>query len=159
MSRFPKVIASSILMAGSLLSGCAINQTETASGAPLARQITQSAHCGLTAAGHLLLENQSQVNRLETLPGRSLPLGPLRKIDFSQEHLVLVTLGQKRTGGFSATLDGSEIVDSQLELTIRTREPEPGTMVTQALTTPCAVIAVAATGWNTIRITSAERNR
>lgn len=159
MSRFLKDFASFILMAGLLLSGCAVNQTETATGAPLARQITQSAHCGLAALGHVLLETRSQVDRLEKLPGRRLPLGPLKSIDFSQEQVVLVALGQKPTGGFSIILDGSEIIDGQLELTVRSRGPEPGTMVTQALTTPCAVIAVAATGWKTIRITPAERNR
>jgi hypothetical protein len=159
MNRLFQVAAGAILVVGSLASGCVSIQMKTASGAPLARQISQSTHCGLTAPGHLLVDKQHQLGRLEALTERSLPLGPIRAIDFSQEHVVFVTLGQKPTGGFSVTLASSQVVDQQLVLTVHITEPEPGSMVTQALTTPCAVIAVTATGWNTIRIVPAERKR
>ncbi len=159
MNRLYQVIATSVLITGSMVAGCAVNQAETASGAPLARQITQSAHCGLSAPGHLYLNSKDQIHQLEALPGRNLSLDPLRTIDFSQEHIVLVALGQKPTGGFSVTLAGAHLSGSELELSVRTREPAPGAMVTQALTTPCAVIAVAANGWDKVRITQAERNR
>ncbi|HTN33290.1 MAG TPA: protease complex subunit PrcB family protein [Marinobacter sp.] len=159
MSRLFQFLVVTIVMASPLVSGCISTQTKTTSGAPLARQISQSAHCGLTAPGHLHLESRNQVSRLEALPERSLPLDPIKMIDFSQEHVVLVALGQKRTGGFSVTLVGSKIVDQQLELTVLVLGPEPGSLVTQVLTTPCAVIAVTAAGWNTVRILPAEYNR
>ncbi len=159
MNRLFQFLAVVIVIVSPLISGCISTQTETASGASLARQISQSAHCGLTAPGHLYLESRSEVSILETLPERSLPLDPIKMIDFSQEHVVLVALGQKRTGGFSVTLVGSKIVDQQLELTVLVLGPEPESLVTQVLTTPCAVIAVTAAGWNTIRILPAEYNR
>lgn len=159
MTLIPRTISCCIAVVGALGTGCAISQTETASGAPLARQIVQSSQCGLTAPGHVHLKNRVDVGRLEALPARSLPLEPLRAVNFDVEHVVLAALGQKPTGGFSITLAGSEIVDKVLELRVKIQEPEPGMMVTQALTTPCAAIAVTATGWDGIRITPVENNR
>lgn len=144
---------------GFVATGCAVSQTSTATGAPLARQVAQSAHCGLTAPGHLVIDKVSKVARLEALPGRALSLESLRAIDYQREHIVLASIGQKPTGGFGVTLKDSKIVDDVLQLTIRVTEPAPGAIVTQALTTPCAVIAVAADGWSDLRIVRAENNR
>lgn len=144
---------------GLVLASCSATQTTTPSGAPLARQITQSAHCGLVAPGNLHLKSRADVDRLAGLSGVSLALAPLRAIDFTREHLVLVALGRKPSGGYSVTLSGSRIVRKQLELAVAVREPVPGSMVSQALTTPCAVMAVTATGWDVIRVTSPEINR
>ena len=159
MTLIPRIMTCAVVLTGALGAGCAMSQTETSSGAPLARQIAQSANCGLTAPGHVHLKNRSDVNRLEALPARSLPLAPLREINFDTEHVILTALGQKPTGGFSITLAGSEIVDDVLELQVDVQAPEPGMMVTQAITTPCAAIAVTASGWNDIRITPVENNR
>lgn len=139
--------------------GCAREHAKTPTGAPLARQVSQSAHCGLTAPGLVHLSSREEVRRLEALPGRNLSLEPLKKIEFEREHIVLAAIGQKPTGGYSVTLDSSEIRGGTLELRVRVTEPAPGTMVTQALTTPCAVIAVTAEGWDDIQITRAENNR
>ncbi|TYC57908.1 protease complex subunit PrcB family protein [Marinobacter sp. BW6] len=148
-----------LLVAMFLASGCASSRSETEEGGPLARQITQSAHCGLTAPGQVHLTSREEVQRLEALPGRNLSLESLKNIDFEREHLVLAAIGQKPTGGFGVTLDSSEIRSGTLELRVRVTEPAPGTIVTQALTTPCAVIAVTAEGWDGIQITRAENNR
>ncbi|MEE2763101.1 MAG: protease complex subunit PrcB family protein [Pseudomonadota bacterium] len=139
--------------------GCAVSQTETESGAPIARQIAQSAHCGLVAPGHIHLASATEVDRLESVPDRRLSLASLREVPFGTEHVVLVALGQKPTGGFSVTLAGAEIVDEELVLSVKVQEPEPGMMVTQALTTPCAAMAVTASGWADIRVEPVENNR
>ncbi|WP_372996276.1 protease complex subunit PrcB family protein [Marinobacter sp.] len=153
------VRACCLLVALFLASGCASSRSETADGAPLARQISQSAHCGLTAPGHVHLTSVEDVEKLDALPGRNLSLESLKNIDFEREHVVLAAIGQKPTGGYSVTLDSSEIRRGTLELVVSVTEPAPGTMVTQALTTPCAVIAVTADGWDDIQITRAENNR
>lgn len=139
--------------------GCAVSQTETESGAPIARQIAQSAHCGLVAPGHIHLASAAEVDRLESVPDRRLPLAPLREVRFGTEHVVLTALGQKPTGGYSVTLAGAEIVDEELVLSVTVQAPKPGMMVTQALTTPCAAMAVTASGWTDIRVEQVENNR
>ncbi|MEP6408011.1 MAG: hypothetical protein ABJ061_15960, partial [Marinobacter sp.] len=87
-----------------LVAGCAINRSATADGAPLARQVTESDHCGLTAPGLVYVSNAEDLDKLAQLPTGNLALSMLRAIDFTQEHLVLVGLGQKTTGGYGLTL-------------------------------------------------------
>ncbi len=136
----------------SLVAGCAIDRSATADGAPLARQVTESDHCGLTAPGLVYVSNAEDLDKLAQLPTGNLALSMLRAIDFTQEHLVLVGLGQKTTGGYGLTLQSSEIVDDVLELMVKVRRPAAGAMVTQALTTPCAVIAISPDDWEQLRV-------
>ena len=103
----------------SLVAGCAIDRSATADGAPLARQVTESDHCGLTAPGLVYVSNAEDLDKLAQLPTGNLALSMLRAIDFTQEHLVLVGLGQKTTGGYGLTLQSSEIVDDVLELMVK----------------------------------------
>ncbi|MEP6408034.1 MAG: protease complex subunit PrcB family protein, partial [Marinobacter sp.] len=49
-------------------------------------------------------------------------------------------------------LQSSEIVDDVLELMVKVRRPAAGAMVTQALTTPCAVIAISPDDWEQLRV-------
>lgn len=144
---------------GAAVVGCAASQTETEQGAPLARQILQSSDCGLTAPGHLVLTSAEEVRRLASLPGRSMPLEPLSSVDFDREQVVLAALGQQPTGGYGVTLTGARIVGDDLVLTVREQRPGPDRMVTQALTTPCAAIAVTVDGWRAIRVEPEQNNR
>lgn len=136
----------------SLITGCAINRSATADGAPLARQVTESDHCGLTAPGLVYVSSAGDLDKLAQLPSGNLALSMLRAIDFNEEHLVLVGLGQKATGGYGLTLTSSEIVDDVLELAVKVRRPAADAMVTQALTTPCAVIAISPEEWEQLRV-------
>ena len=136
----------------SLITGCAINRSATADGAPLARQVTESDHCGLTGPGLVYVSNAGDLDKLAQLPSGNLALSMLRATDFKQEHLVLVGLGQKNTGGYGLTLQSSEIVDDVLELAVKVRRPAADAMVTQALTTPCAVIAISPKEWEQLRV-------
>lgn len=141
-----------LTLAVTLAAGCAVNRSATADGAPLARQVTESDHCGLTAPGLVYLSNAQSLDKLAQLPSGNLALNKLRGIDFEQEHLVLVGLGQKPTGGYGLTLQSAEIVDDVLELVVRARKPPADAMVTQALTTPCAVIAISPNDWEQVRV-------
>lgn len=136
----------------SLITGCAVNRSATADGAPLARQVTESDHCGLTAPGLVYVSTVGDLDKLAQLPSGNLALNMLRAIDFEQEHVVLVGLGQKATGGYGLTLQSSEIDDGTLELTLKLRRPAADAMVTQALTTPCAVIAISPNEWEQLRV-------
>lgn len=143
---------SALALAISLVAGCAVNRTATADGAPLARQVTESDHCGLTAPGLVYISDSAELDRLEQLPSGNLSMNQLRALDLQQEHLVLVGLGQKSTGGYGLTLESAEIVDDVLELTLKAREPAEDATVTQALTTPCAVIAISPDDWQQLRV-------
>ena len=141
-----------LTLAITLVAGCAVNRSATASGAPLARQVTESDHCGLTAPGLVYISHASELDKLGRLPSGNLAMKKLRAIDLETEHLVLVGLGQKATGGYGLTLDSAEIAANVLELTLDVRTPAPDTMVTQALTTPCAIIAITPDDWEQLRV-------
>ena len=98
------------------------------------------------------MSSAGDLDKLAQLPSGNLALSMLRAIDFKEEHLVLVGLGQKTTGGYGLTLTSSEIVDDVLELALKVRRPAADAMVTQALTTPCAVIAISPAEWEQLRV-------
>lgn len=142
----------SVVILTLVLASCAVNRSETAEGTPLARQVTQSDHCGLTAPGLVYVTSAQQVRTLAELPAQNLSLEPLKALDFEREHLVLVGLGQKPTGGYGVTLESSRIVDDVLHLRVSVRQPAPDSLVTQALTTPCAVIAISPDDWERLEV-------
>ncbi|MCL7946100.1 protease complex subunit PrcB family protein [Marinobacter sp. ATCH36] len=146
------VTMTALALAITVVSGCAVNRSATASGGPLARQVTESDHCGLTAPGLVYISNASDLDKLGRLPSANLAMKKLRAIDLEQEHLVLVGLGQKSTGGYGLTLESADIVDDVLELTLNARQPPSDAMVTQALTTPCAIIAITPEHWERLRV-------
>lgn len=136
----------------SLLVACAGNAELTDEGAPLARQVVQSDHCGLKAPGVVMIAEGAEIDRLKSLPASHLALEPLRKTDFGTEYLVLVGVGQKPSSGYGVTLVDSRIRDGQLEIDVSVRQPAEGAMLAQVLTTPCAVIAISDEGWNSLKI-------
>lgn len=148
--RFMHMTALILIVAS--VAGCAVNRSATAEGAPLARQVTESDHCGLAAPGLVYVSNAEELSQLSKLPSGKLALKQLREIDFEREHLLLVGLGQKSTGGYGLTLQSSEIVDDVLELIVKVRRPAADAMVTQALTTPCAVIAISPEEWEQLQV-------
>lgn len=136
----------------SVLVACAGSADLTEGGAPLARQLLQSDHCGLTAPGIVMIAGRPEVATLKSLPASHLALEPLSQVDFANEYLLLVGLGQKPTSGYGITLAGSRIRGGQLEIAVTVREPAKGAMLAQVLTTPCAVVAVSDEGWRSLKV-------
>lgn len=81
------------------------------------------------------------------------PNEPLPQADFATESLVILVAGLRRSGGYGieprgVTLDGRTLV---VDAAIKT--PPPGSMTTQALTSPYAVIAVDTKSFDDVRWT------
>ncbi|WP_166254277.1 protease complex subunit PrcB family protein [Marinobacter salicampi] len=146
--RFPLLVFASLL-----LSACASSETppvETETGGPVARQVTESDHCGLTAPGLVYLESRQELEQFKRLPGQNLSL--TNGLDFDREHLVVVGLGRKPTGGHGVTLASSDLHNGVMRLAMEVFEPGPDRVVTQAITTPCAVVAVSTEDWDTLKV-------
>jgi len=144
---------SGLALAGfsTLLVACAGAGNQAGDGAPLARQLTVSDHCGLTGPGLIHLESPGDVKKIQSLDNQRLNLPSAGELDFSEEHIVLVALGQKNPGGYGLPRDDAVIEDDILELTFNLSEPGDGAVTTQALTTPCIAVAVSAEGWRQVR--------
>ncbi|MFC7293735.1 protease complex subunit PrcB family protein [Marinobacter aromaticivorans] len=149
-STMASLLASLALLAGCASSGIVANE----SSAPLARQVTQSSHCGLTGPGLAYVQTEDRLQQLLHLPAQNMAVQQLRAVDLEQEHLLFVTLGERPTGGYSVGLvsAAAEEAGKTLSLSMAVRTPAPGTMVTQALTSPCVVVAFPARDWSEIRV-------
>lgn len=61
-------------------------------------------------------------------------------VDFSREMIVGIFLGERATGGYEIEITTVERGGSHLRIHYRSKSPDPGAMVTQALTQPHHVI-------------------
>ena len=61
---------------------------------------------------------------------------PPRPLQAAEEMAVVVELGMKRTGGYTASILRTGIQDGKLVVDYREAGPEPGLMVIQAFTSP-----------------------
>lgn len=137
------------LLAGNI-TGCAGNPDDPATDAPLARQVTASSQCGFTEPGLVYIESRDRLEAVTQARGIRFPVP--QGHDFDQEHLLLVAAGRRPTGGYGVALSDSRLHNEVLEVTVAVRSPAPDQMVTQALTSPCALLAITADGWDRIRV-------
>ncbi len=137
-----------------VLAGCgSTGPQQSEAPAPAVRQVTQSAHCGLTGPGLVWVATAPQREKLLDLAGQNMATGMVRKVDLSRERMVFVTLGQRSTAGYSVGLDEFSVDQKVLTLRMRVREPAPGKMVAQAMTSPCVVLAVSPVDWQRVKVT------
>lgn len=150
-----------VLAGYALLVGCASSDTVVEKPSEqLVRQVIQSAHCGLTGPGVAYVQTSERLQPLLELPAQNMAVQQLRQVNLEQEHLLFVTLGERPTGGYSISLASASVdsTENTLQLSMAVRSPAPGTMVTQAITSPCVVVAVPASDWSEIRV-SGVRDR
>lgn len=149
-------IQSAILsMALSVLTACSIEQS--AQQVSL-RSLHQSAYCNSDAAGVRWLSPEHLAKLLNN-PGAGQHLGavPVSAPSIADdEKLILVSLGQKNSGGFEVSLarTEAEVQDGVVELPLNIRQPAPGTMQTMQLTSPCVVIGLRGTGYQRVNAAS-----
>ncbi|PSF06048.1 hypothetical protein C7H09_11960 [Marinobacter fuscus] len=143
-------------LAVSLILATAAACTTTGSGSeirpPLIRQITQSAHCGLSGPGVAVVKSLNQRDVLLDVPGQNMATDAVRRVVLANEHLIFVTLGQKPTAGYSLGLSSSEIENSTLVLEMALKEPAPGMIVAQVITSPCVVLAAEPGQWQSVQV-------
>ncbi len=63
-------------------------------------------------------------------------------VDWDQVVVFVALMGQKRTGGYSITVDRVTVRDGTLLVQVRETAPAPGEMTIQVLTAPYHVVAV-----------------
>lgn len=73
---------------------------------------------------------------------RQVPAPEAPALDFSQQSVVAVYMGEQRTGGYSIEITGVELVNGTLKVTVKQSRPAPGAIVTQALTQPFHMVRI-----------------
>lgn len=127
------------VLAGALLAGlaaCAGNASR--SGEVAVREVGRSAFCNTPDAfpRAQILSGSAAVAAWQAR--RGIQLVPAESIK-DRPH-VLVELGPRPTGGYGLVLDPrATIVEGRLAVVATLNSPGPGAMVSQALTSPCAL--------------------
>lgn len=135
-----------------MTAACSSNGSREAAVAPQVRQVTQSAHCGLTGPGVVHVSSPEALEQVLGVSGQNIATGVIRQVDLDNEQLIIVTLGQKPTAGYSVGLENVAWDNPVLRLTMRVSEPAPGMMVAQVITSPCVVLAVNGDNWQKVEV-------
>ncbi|OZC37833.1 hypothetical protein B9Q17_14935 [Marinobacter vinifirmus] len=151
MNRFPLKPATALL-AATLLAACSANAPKEAQPAPQVRQVTQSAHCGLTGPGVAPVSSPEALENLLGVSGQNMATGVIRQVDLASEQLIIVTLGQKPTAGYSVGLQDVQWQEPVLKLAMQVNSPAPDMMVAQVITSPCVVLAVKGDHWQRLEV-------
>lgn len=75
-------------------------------------------------------------------------------VNFTENAVLLISMGQQRTGGYSIALLNQQlrIDNSTAVVEVRWQEPKPGMMLTQMLSNPCIFIEVPRGEYKTIEV-------
>lgn len=73
---------------------------------------------------------------------REDPPPALQQLDFGRDLLVFVSYGRRNTGGYGITVKGVERQGNEIAIAVETRNPLPGSLLPQVITTPWEAIAI-----------------
>lgn len=130
-----------------VLMGCAANSSHN-SVAESVSPVASMSHCGLTAPGLVLAQNPGDWQKLSDVFGSQIPAWP----DAPDHWLLVASLGQQRTGGYGVDFKNAEMSGGRLLINVAVRRPPADAMVTQALTTPCLIVELPSSGWDTVTV-------
>jgi len=106
------------------------------------RSLAKGQHSDRTKQGAVVARDADSFTRLwNGLQAGGQP-GRAPAVDFKQEMVIAVFLGQKPTGGYAVEVTGVRQKGKRLVVEARVRQPDPGGFVTQALTQPYELVAV-----------------
>jgi len=67
---------------------------------------------------------------------------PVPSVDFSESRVVVLILGERDTGGYSVAVAAVRELRNAVEVEVAVTAPEPGMIVSQALTSPYSLVAI-----------------
>jgi hypothetical protein len=143
-----------VVCALSTLAACAAEKNAQVS----LRSLHQSPYCGGEAAGMRWLSRADLANLLgngvgSRGGGQHLGADPAPAPTLTDdEKLLLLSLGQKNSGGYGIALASSQtpIQDKAIQLPLDLQQPTPGSMQTMQLTYPCVVLALRGGGYRQV---------
>lgn len=101
--------------------------------------LKQDAYGGRDAKSNVVIKSREQLAALY----KELGWSNVPTVDFSQNNVVAIFMGQKNTGGYSVSVRKVTIEDNTA--IINTIETKPEGMATMALTAPYCIVVVAKT--------------
>jgi len=103
----------------------------------------ESAHSGVHKPGTMIITSQTHWKKLwRLLFVQIMEKPPLPPLDFNKQVAIGVFLGLKTTGGYHVAIQQVRRAGDSLEVVVKKTAPQPGQMVTMALTQPYSVVVV-----------------
>jgi PrcB C-terminal len=113
------------------------------------RTIARGANSGYPTASHLVIDNsEAWADVWQQHTSDFIPPPPVPNVDFTDNQVVAVFMGEKRTGGYSVEILSVETKSSEKEnlaslvITVAYRQPKPGEIVPEVITHPYQIITI-----------------
>ena len=106
---------------------------------PLYEILTQQPNGGANIRFYEILTEQKEVNMLlndEFLANK------VSAEDIKESNFLILNMGEKTSGGYSITVDSVTETPDKILVKVKENEPEPGSMTTQAMTYPYAIVKI-----------------
>ena len=102
-----------------------------------------SSNSGITVKDRMVVTDPTAWSKIWlNITGRVSPTPPLPAADFDRETIVIASMGQQRSGGYSITIDSGGVVGDTVILAVTERSPGRTCMSIAALTAPVAIARV-----------------
>jgi hypothetical protein len=110
---------------------------------PKIRTLAKGGFSGFQEPAEIVVTNATQWAEVwKKHSAQQKPAKPAPEVNFEKETVVLVSLGQKRSGGYSVEITGLEESDGKTRVIVKTTAPKPGGIQLQAITSPFHIVAV-----------------
>lgn len=132
-----KIIALSAVML-IFITGCKINVINNirVDAAVAFEILKQDAYGGRDNESTVVIKSQDELNKLY----KELGWSDVPKIEFAQNNVVALFMGEKRTGGYSISVKKVSINDGIV--TLKVLKTKPDGMATMAITAPYCIVVV-----------------
>jgi hypothetical protein len=130
-----------IVMAAIVLSlfSCATAKQTTDSSKKLYEVLSEQSYGG---AAIRFFEILSEPNEIKMLQNDENLKNSIKSTDLENSNFVILNMGQKSSGGYSINVESVVETSTQIIIKVKETEPQPGGMVTQALSNPFCVVKI-----------------
>ncbi len=103
--------------------------------------VSKGYYCGHPDRKDYVINSQDEWEELWDITfSNTYPHPDVPTIDFTRNTIIAVYLGQRGSGGYSIEIKDIVEYNSRIVVYVKERSPEPGSMVTMALTQPYHIV-------------------
>ncbi|MEC5167404.1 hypothetical protein RCH18_003159 [Flavobacterium sp. PL11] len=128
-----------LLLVAITLASCGSTQVNSLSNTNLYEVITQQQYGGASIEFYEILSEPSEIKMLLNDPNLK---GKINTNDLNQANFIILNMGEKPTGGYSIGISTIAETADAIVIKVKNTNPDPGSIVTQALTNPFCVVKI-----------------
>ena len=121
------------------LASCSTASIKTSDTSKLYEVLTQQSNGG---ASIRFFEILTEPNEIKMLQNDDSLKHKITTSDVQNANFVILNMGEKTTGGYSIGIENVVETDTNIIVTVKDKNPEAGSMVTQSFTMPYCVVKI-----------------